>query len=274
MLTTMANIAKSQERQTSVHEFSAALTGGVSSFKYKLDAGSRSIGFSGGIETGYAYNFNERWGLSAGLGLSIYSSKMSLNNNFSKTYPAIDENGHSFDFTYSLSGYHEKQIVAMLYVPLMARYIIPLGAGKLKYVAAGGVKIQFPLETSIRAVINPGTVTTTGYYSYEDRTYANLPHHGFVNGRSMAQLRKDIDLSVVPMLALETGIRFPVGNNNIDLRVYFDHSLTNVRKSGDAHLVEYQSSNPSQFKYHSVVNTVLVDKVGLFGMGMKIGINF
>ncbi|MDR1593421.1 MAG: hypothetical protein LBS43_02900, partial [Prevotellaceae bacterium] len=75
-------------------------------------------------------------------------------------------------------------------------------------------------------------------------------------------------------LALETGIRFPAGNNNIDLRVYFDHSLTNVQKTGDAHVVEYQSSNPSQFKYNSVVNTGLVDKVSLFGGGMKIGINF
>jgi hypothetical protein len=272
-MTTAANIAKSQIRQTSVHEFSASLTGGVSILKYKLDAGSRSLGFGGGIEAGYTYNFNERWGALAGLGLSIYNSKMSMND-FSGYYPAIDENGYEFRFNYSLSGYSERQSAAMFYVPLMARYIVPLGDGKLKYVASGGVKILFPLETSVHAVITPGTLTTSGYYAYEDQTYTKPRHHGFVNGLPVAPLGTDIELSVIPALSLETGLRFTAGDNNIDLRLYFDHSLTNIRKLKDSHIVEYQPSNPSQFKYHSIVNTGLVDKVSLFGAGVKIGVSF
>ena len=273
-LTLTANIAKSQRGQTPVHEFSASLTGGVSSLAYKLDdVGSCSAGFGGGVEAGYIYNFNERWGALTGVGLSIYSSRMSLND-YSEQYPSIDENRHDFEFSYSLSGYGETQLATMLYIPLMARYIAPIGAGRVKYVAAGGVKVMFPVSTSVETVISPGTLTTSGYYDYDRRRYENLPHHGFVNGAKVAPLRKNIDLSVIPTLSLETGIRFLSGDNNIDLRVYFDHSLTNIRKSGDGHIVEYQPSNPSQFNYHSVVNTGLVDKVSLFGAGMKIGIGF
>jgi hypothetical protein len=272
--TTMANTLKSQIRNTSVHEFSLSLAGSVTGFRYKFDAGSLSLGLGGGIEAGYIYNFNERFGLNVGLGLSIYSNKMNLNDDFSEQYSTIDENGDEFDFTYSLAGYNEKQLATMLYIPLMARYIVPIGSGQLKYVVAGGVKIQFPVTTSVHAIINTGAINSSGYYSYEGRTYTNLPHHGFVTDMSVSKFHKNIDLNVVPVLSLESGIRFLSGDNNIDLRVYLDYSLTNIRKSGDGHIVEYQSSNPSQFKYHSVVNTGLVDKVSIFGTGVKIGVGF
>jgi hypothetical protein len=257
------------------YELSGALNGGISHFKYAIDEGSSNIGFGGGIEMGYTYILNEHFGLFTAFGLSIYNSSMSMNS-FSEQYMTIDENGDDFRFNYSLSGYREKQIATMLSVPLMVRYLVPLGGRKstLKYVVAGGVKIQLPLSMSTQAIINPGTVTTSGYYAYEERTYTNLPRHGFVNNLAVEQFGRGTDLSIVPMLAFETGIRFAAGANNIDLRVYFEHSVTDIRKSKNNHIVEYQSSYPSQFKYNSVLNSGMVNKVRLFGAGLKVGIFF
>jgi hypothetical protein len=258
------------DEELSVHEFSASVMGGVSSFGYKVSDGSGSTGFGGGIELGYAFNFNRQFAVLTALGVMIYNR--TLDSNSSETYDATDENGDRFKFSYLISGYSEKQTATTLYLPLMARYRMPLSNEKLKYTVAGGFKFGLPLNS--KATISRGAVTSTGYYEYEDRLYFGMPEHGFVTDRPVPQSREDIDAGFLTMLSIETGVQLSSGNNKFDLRVFFDYGLNDVHKSKDKHIVEFIQSNPSQFKYNSILNTELIDKVNLFSAGLKLGVRF
>jgi hypothetical protein len=94
-------------------------------------------------------------------------------------YSGTDEAGDDFTFNYSLRGYSEKQNAVLLTVPLMVKYSLPLGSGATTYYASGGLKFGIPV--SAKASISPGTVTTSGYYSFEDGTYTDLPQYGLNN---------------------------------------------------------------------------------------------
>jgi hypothetical protein len=153
----------------------------------------------------------------------------------------------------------------------MARYSIPLGDDR--YFVAGGLKLGIPVVAN--AKIKPGTVSTSGHYEYEAQTYDDLFEHGFVNGRPGDQTTRRVQLGIAPMLALETGVRFPLGYNSaLSASLYLDYSLSNIQVSNDKQIIEYQSLNPSQFIYNSALSTALVDKISLFSMGVKLGFVF
>jgi hypothetical protein len=263
----------------SKHEFSAYAAFGVSTINYKLAGGA---GFDYGynnsknaIDYGinYAYNFNSHIAIVTGLNYASYSGKLSLSG-YSADYTSYDNRGDKFTMHYSLdSEYHEKQSIALLNVPLMARYSFPLGKGGTKYFASGGLKLGIPVIS--KTTIAPGAVSTSGSYEYEAREYTDLLEYGFVDGRRGDWTTRRIRLGVIPMLSFDTGLRFPLGYiTTFFMSVYLDHSLGNIQVHNDKQIVEYQSLFPSQFVYNSVLNTAMVDKIKLFNVGFKIGVSF
>jgi hypothetical protein len=268
-----ANIMTAQTKDYKIHEFSVFVAAGLSSISYKLNEGTPNNGFGGNLGVNYTYGFNKNLGIVTGLGFSTYSAKMSMNSDYEETYLSIDDSGDEFTLKYSLGGgYGEKQNAILLTIPLMAKYTIPLGKGALKYFASGGLKFGVPIIS--KATISPKTITTSGYYEYEDRTYSNLPEHGFTDEQINEQYKSNIRLGFATMLAIETGVRFPIGyKRGLTAGIYFDYSLNNVQKSNDMHMLEYQSIIPLRFVYNSVLNTVTVKKVNLLSVGLKIGIN-
>jgi hypothetical protein len=257
-----------------VHELSAYVSGGVANINYKLNNGTRSGGVGVGAGFGYAYNVSGSVAIVTGLGFATYAGELSLNGDYAETYPSIDDNGDAFSLTYSFNGeYREKHSIVLFTVPVMARYSIPLGGGSMKYYASGGFKIGLPLVA--RATVAPGTVSTSGTYEYEARTYTDLFEHGFVNGHPGDNTDSRIRLGVTPLLSLETGLRIPIGYTTaVSAGLYLDYSLGNAQKSNDKHVLEYQSFIPTQFNYNSVLNTAMVKKMTLFTAGLKIGIAF
>jgi hypothetical protein len=257
-----------------VHELSAYVAGGVANINYKLNNGTRSGGLGVGAGFNYAYNINGSVAIVTGLGFASYAGELSLNSDYAETYPSIDDNGDAFSLTYSFDGeYREKHSIVLFTIPVMARYSTPLGSSSMKYYASGGFKIGLPLVAS--ATVTPSTVSTSGTYEYEARTYTNLFDHGFVNGRLGDKTDSRIRLGVTPLLSLETGLRIPIGYTTaVTAGLYLDYSLGNVQKSNDKHVLEYQSFLPTQFNYNSVLNTAMVKKITLFNTGLKIGIVF
>jgi hypothetical protein len=257
-----------------VRELSAYAMGGVANISYKLNNGTRSGGVGVGAGLNYAYNINGSVAIVTGLGFATYASELSINSDYTETYPSIDDNGDAFSLTYSLDGeYHEKHSIVLFTIPIMARYSTPLGSSSMKYYASGGFKIGLPLVA--RATVTPGTVSTSGTYEYEARTYTDLFDHGFVNGHLGDKTDSRIRLGVTPLLSLETGLRIPIGYTTaVTAGLYLDYSLGNAQKSNDKHVLEYQSLLPTQFNYNSVLNTGLVNKVNLFGFGLKVAMSF
>jgi hypothetical protein len=255
-----------------MHELSVSVSAGMSNILYKLDEGSHSGGFGGGIDLGYSYNVKRWLAIVTGFGVSVYNSKLTMDSH-SGEYNGFDDVYDEFTFNYSLRGYSEKQNAILFTVPVMARYSTGLGAGALRYYVAGGLKVGIPVSAGASTASE--TVTTSGYYVFEYGTYTGLPNRGFVSDVAGEQSDGKIKLDVVPLLALETGIRFPVGyKKDLMAGVYLDCSPGDIRKSHNRHIVEYQPSNPSLFVHNSIINTPLLKKANLFSAGLKIGLNF
>jgi hypothetical protein len=256
-----------------VHELSAYASAGLASIGYKLDLGSRSNGFGAGLGFNYAYNINDKFAVTSGLGFKYYSGKLKMNG-YGESYSSVDDNGDDFNLEYHFDGeYREKQNAVLLTIPVMARFSTPLGNSPLKYYVSGGFKLGIPFAA--RATITPGTVSTSGYYEYEARTYTNLFEHGFINGYPGEKSKSRIRLGVTPMLALETGVRLPIGYKlALTGGLYIDYNFINIKKSKNKHVLEYQSLLPMQFIYNSVLNTASVKRITLFDTGLKVGIIF
>jgi hypothetical protein len=258
------------------HEFSIYATFGFSiinckfgDFDYSYDNSNNPINYG----FNYAYNINHRIAIVSGLGYVSYSGNLKLNG-YSADYTAYDNRDDKFTMHYSLDGeYSEQQDIALLSIPLMARYSIPLGREGMKYFVSGGMKLGIPIVA--KATIVPGAVSTSGSYEYEARTYTDLLEYGFVNGRYGEQTTRRISLGIIPALSFDTGMRLPLGYTTaLSMSVYVDYSLGNVRDSDDKQIVEYQSLFPSQFVYNSVLNTAIVSSIKLFNVGLKIGFTF
>jgi hypothetical protein len=253
------------------HEMSIYSIGGYSSINYTLNkTGSTKSSFGGGAGLGYTFNINPAIGIVTGIEMVTYSGEASFDN-----IPDEYSEGSGtelFRFSYSLRDCRETQNLTLFSIPVMAQYSLPLGGGTTKFYASGGFKFGFPI--SAQAEITPGTATTSGYYAHEDMTYVNLPQHGFVSNAKLPDIKKDIDLGFSATLALETGVRFTLTDKLfLYTGLYFDYGLNNIQKVNDKHLLEYDASNESTFKYNSVLNTGLVDKVNLLSVGLKIRVS-
>jgi hypothetical protein len=273
-----ANIAAAQEQRSPkkrypMHELSVSLSGGQSNLLYKLDGGSHSGGFGGNIDVGYTYNVKRLFGIVTGIGISMYGGKLDMNE-CSEEYAGTDDSGEDFTLNYSLTGYAEQQRVFLFTVPLMAKFSKPVGEkGWTSLFVAGGLKLGIPVVA--KASISAQTVTTSGYYAFENGTYEDLPPHGFVTGQAGEQSDYDIKLKPAGILALETGIRLRAGyQKHVMASIYLDYSLNSIQKVSNRHVLEYQPSNPPLFLYNSVINTVMIKKANLFAVGLKVGLSF
>jgi hypothetical protein len=259
LLTSIVSVAQS-------HEFSIYAGGGLSNLSYTLAGGDVSGGIGGGAGAGYTYNISVHFGITTGVGFALYGGK-ATSRVLSGQYNTPDDAGDDFRFSYSVAGYEEKQSAAMVTIPLMLQY--GTGGNSMSFVLAGGVKLGLPM--SAKTTITPGSITTSGHYAYENRTYTDLPQYGFVTDQSGSVTKSDIELGLTTILSLEAGLRFSLSDKlGLYTGLFLDYGLNSIQKINDRHVVEYQPSNPSQFKYNSILNTGMVDKINLMSVGIKV----
>jgi hypothetical protein len=265
-----ATAQDAQNQDIKKHELSIYGLGGYSPIGYTLAGnGSKSSSIGGGAGLGYTFNISPSLGIVTGVEMATYSAEASFDNIADEYSDGTGIN--LLQFSYSLKNYKEKQSVTLFSIPVMAQYSLPLGGGATRFYASGGFKLGFPV--SAQADITPGTATTLGYYDHEKVTYVNLTQHGFVSNATLPAVKKDIDLGFSAALSLETGIRFALtGKIGLYTGLYFDYGLNSIQKVNDRHVLEYDSSNEATFKYNSVLNTGLTDKVNLISVGLKVRI--
>jgi hypothetical protein len=269
---TSINIATAQKKRYPIHELSVSVLGGQSNLVYKLDNSSHSGGFGGTIDVGYTYNLKRLFGIVTGINISMYNSKLNMDNCLGE-YTEVDM-GDEFTFKYSLTGYNEQHSIVLFSIPVMLRYSKPLGKkGWTKYYITGGFKFGIPV--SAQASIDAEKITTSGHYEYEDGTYVNLERYGFVIDKPGEQSDYNIKLNLVGVAALETGIRFRIGyQKDLMAGLFVDYSLNNLQKVNNRHVLEYQHASPTLFRYNSIINTKLLSKVNLLSFGLKVGLSF
>jgi hypothetical protein len=255
------------------HEIAIYGAEGLSILNYNLDKDGRTTGegneISGQLGLSYTLNINQNIGITAAIELSKYGAE-TLYETLSdeKIYGT---NRNRFNFRYSINRYTEQQQITLLTLPLMAQYATPLSRAVKLYVAAG-IKTGIPLRSE--ATVSPHTLNTSGYYYFENQTYTSLPQHGFVSAQQTNATTRDIDTNIAITAAIETGARFNIYSNIIVYTsIYLDYGLNNIRSTSDQQVVNYQTLEPSEFRYASILNTSHVDKVKIFGIGLKLKIS-
>jgi hypothetical protein len=240
--------------------------GGAANLVYSLAGnGTRSGGFGVTFGAGYLYNFSESLGVTAGLEIAPYSAKAEYIAT-GEIYETLDDIGSDVRFTYSSRAYSEKQSLVLLSIPIMAQYKVPVSSGKMHWYAAGGFKIGFPAGNS--AKINQ-TITTAGYYTYENQEYHDLANHGYYNNFDVRDSESKPALSVAMLLSLETGLRFSLYNKlALYAGAWLDYGMNNLKSESGKHLVQYNRT----MTYESVLNTAYTNKINLISMGVKVKI--
>jgi hypothetical protein len=250
--------------------------GGMSNLRYTLSGGGGAhskLDGSGGVGYGYTFNFSDRIGIAVGMEIGFYSNDAVCTNISDEYEYGIPGERDHFILSYSMDRYEEVQNVTLMSVPIMLQFKTPIGRTSSHFYFSGGLKFGFP--SNIKATVLPGTISASGYYSFEQVEYhTNLPEYGFADKPFDTKVFS-FDLEYSTILALETGIRFSLGSNaSIYTGAFLDYGLNNMSPMERKPLIEYRTDAPSTFRHSSILNSSMADKVNIFGVGLKVRISF
>lgn len=255
------------------HELSVYGGGGLSTLKYKTDAGDQKNGYGGLFGLGYTYFFADKLGVSTGVEIGLYNAKTNINN-FAYRYMAVDRDGDDFEFRTRINSREEKQRAMLLQIPLMLKY---QSGKKINFSGALGAKLGIPISAKYKT--NGAGITNSGYYAYEDYEYTEQTFMGF--GTFTAQsMDDDIDLKPSIMLSAEAGIKWPLGQKtSLYTGAYFDYGINDSNDGDSRQLVLYNTQSPTAITTNSVLmsrygNQPAADKVHPMAFGVKVGLAF
>jgi hypothetical protein len=280
-----------QKRQLSLGVFwRNFLTDGIGKWgaglNYKLIDGTSSEVHTIGLAAHLIFNITPCIGIVTGLEIANYSGKAA--GNFEGYYRMELDNGipdaignvHYIDFSYKLRDYSEQQKLALLSVPVMVKYSTSAFSDiNAKYFVALGFKFRIPLID--RTTIDPGYVSTSGYFSREMDTYPaeghNFPEHGFVTSATGFNAKNKIGIKPGVSLALETGVTFMSSEDiNAAASIYYDLGLGSMLRRGNKHMVEYypDARDYEHLGFNSIMRTDRANSVIINSLGLKLIVNF
>jgi hypothetical protein len=262
------------------HEIALYGGGGMSPLNYSLDkSGSKTDGaggISGHAGLAYTWNLNDYFGVVTGLELASYGAKSS--------YDVIEggkrfEGDKSHDFYYGIYDFIEEQSITLISIPVMFQYSTPL-PGTMKFYVSGGVKMGLPVSAT--AIQFSNRITTEDFNDEDHVTYDEVPQMSLYTDHpdnKSGNISVDIDTKVVSIVAsLETGVRFILTEKiMLYTSAYLDYGLNNIRSTKNKDIITYlynESGATSTLKYSSILNTPHVDKMKIFGAGLRVRVSF
>ena len=157
------------------------------------------------IELGYAYMFDQHWGLGLGVGIQRLATRTNMNikgviRDFDDPeYSEFSEHNTKYDYLYETKNMIEKQVIYAVEVPLTAVWEYRFKQNpKIGLYAQLGLRGWFPIYN--RSRILDGTLVTTGYDAFYDVLWEHeyCVDHGFdeyaIEGNGSAKLRCSFDL--------------------------------------------------------------------------------
>jgi hypothetical protein len=235
--------------------------------------------FGGGLNFGYAFNISENFAFFTGLEINFYNAE-TASNRFMDTL-LIKKSDYDFggfdpmDFYYFVDaqGIREKQTVAYLYIPIMARYRIPVGLNFLYLM--GGAKLGIPILGSYTGSMDK--ITTTGFNELSQGDWLEKPEYGFddyLNNPLDGKL--DLKLSVV--LSFEFGYEHVLNSGKgIQFGAYINYGITNIMGNQNTRPVDYNPHGigqgiPVSPKLNSFTNRF--DSMNTLGLGLMLRFRF
>lgn len=183
---------------------------------------STTMQLSGGVGVGVALNFNEHWGIISGADFALYYGNYKADVLYCRESVTPSGKTEPVVITNKLEGYNEVQILDLLQIPVMLKYMTPLGSSNHKIYVAAGTRIGIP-------VLKQAQQSARVSYDLDDKDDYNFAviAEGFSEGRVM---NTRINMAV----CLEGGVRFRF-NNLLGLYagLFCDYGLYNpCRPSG------------------------------------------
>lgn len=157
---------------------------------------------SGSPGMGVSYSFNSHWGVVSGLELVLLQGDYSTDLLYSSdlVYPENIPSPDPVVVTNRFSEYREMQVLSMLQVPVLVKYMMPLGTSNHDLVFAAGPKLGFCVS-KWSSFIHSATKVS---YDLDDKNDYN-----FIDINSPELVREgNPNLGLNIALSLEAGVRF------------------------------------------------------------------
>lgn len=247
---------------------SLGFSGGLSTLKYDPKDCDRSPMGGGSINIDYNVFFGKKWGLSFGVGASVYNAKTIIDTRYTSTgkIPVTYTDGttaiEESDFYTDFNDWEERQTCIALETPIGLLYRRYLG-GNTTLLTGAGVKLSYPVKTTYR--VKTGNRKTSGHIENSD-IYLNpdLPQHGYTTKYerpSGTTGTKNISAGIY----LDINFVHKTANANFFYGIYGNLGLSSIRKGDGKSLTDTK-------EYCGVLASNAVDATTLNSVGVRLGV--
>ncbi len=272
-------VINASAQEFSRHEVVVYGGGGIANIQYQQAGATTGGSFGATAGLGYTFFFARQWGISTGaewqsFGASVKRATITSRSQEQYSFGGATEDMY-FDAVYT--GYEESQRAAYVQVPLLLQF--QTRSDNRFYIAAGA-KAGFAVSGTYK--VTATQLATSGYFPEIEQTFTDMPNHGFVTLQNPS-VSGNLDFGLHIALAAETGMRWRLGNNmGLYTGLWLDYGLTDISpEKVAAAIVNYQSENPSEWSYNSILtatdktnNSMFVDKISLLSAGIKVKLAF
>lgn len=242
--------------------------GGLSTLKYDPNDCERSPMGGGSINIDYNVFFGKKWGLSFGVGASVYNAKTIIDTRYtsSENIPVTLSDGtttiEKSDLYTDFNDWEERQTCIALETPIGLLYRRYLG-GNTTLLTGAGVKLSYPMKTTYR--VKTGNRKTSGHIENSD-IYLNpdLPQHGYTTKYerpSGTTGTKNISAGIY----LDINFVHKTANANFFYGIYGNLGLSSIRKGEGKSLTDTK-------EYCGVLASNAVDATTLNSVGIRLGV--
>ncbi len=242
--------------------------GGLSTLKYDPNDCERSPMGGGSINIDYNVFFGKKWGLSFGVGASVYNAKTIIDTRYtsSENIPVTLSDGtttiEKSDLYTDFNDWEERQTCIALETPIGLLYRRYLG-GNTTLLTGAGVKLSYPVKTTYR--VKTGNRKTSGHIENSD-IYLNpdLPQHGYTTKYerpSGTTGTKNISAGIY----LDINFVHKTANANFFYGIYGNLGLSSIRKGEGKSLTDTK-------EYCGVLASNAVDATTLNAVGIRLGV--
>lgn len=247
---------------------SLGFSGGLSTLKYDPKDCDRSPMGGGSINIDYNVFFGKKWGLSFGVGASVYNAKTIIDTRYtsSENIPVTLSDGtttiEKSDLYTDFNDWEERQTCIALETPIGLLYRRYLG-GNTTLLTGAGVKLSYPMKTTYR--VKTGNRKTSGHIENSD-IYLNpdLPQHGYTTKYerpSGTTGTKNISAGIY----LDINFVHKTANANFFYGIYGNLGLSSIRKGEGKSLTDTK-------EYCGVLASNAVDATTLNAVGIRLGV--
>ena len=243
--------------------------GGLSTLKYDPKDCDRSPMGGGSINIDYNVFFGKKWGLSFGVGASVYNAKTIIDTRYvsSEKIPVTLSDGttsiEESEFYTDFNDWEERQTCIALESPIGLLYRRYLG-GNTTLLTGAGLKLSYPMKTTYR--VKAGNRKTSGYIENAD-LYINpdIPQHGYATKYERPS-GTTTTKKVAAGIYLDINFVHKTANANFFYGVYGNLGLSSIINKNEG------KSLTDTKEYCGVLASNSVDAANLNSIGVRLGV--